>query len=194
MVTAASPNFCAASTTPAPPPRSSSILSRSSATLVRARSVAISFFRLEATLSYDGSTPGSILPILTSATPNRPCTGWLTSPDGSENAALAIAVSIMADFVISPRSTSGGLSPRSLARSSNDNPDAMRLRAAIASSVFGNTICETWRCSGVPSLSRRCSKIFLASSSETSDHLPISSGVIATKDILRYSGARNWVL
>ena len=45
MVTAASPSFCAASMTLAPPPRSSSILSRSSATLVRARSIAISFFR-----------------------------------------------------------------------------------------------------------------------------------------------------
>ncbi len=42
MVTAVSPSFCAASITLAPPPRSSSILSRSSATLMRARSVAIS--------------------------------------------------------------------------------------------------------------------------------------------------------
>ena len=44
-VTAASPSFCAASMTLAPPPRSSSILSRNSATLVRARSLAISFLR-----------------------------------------------------------------------------------------------------------------------------------------------------
>ena len=93
-----------------------------------------------------------------------------------------------------PRSTSVGLSSRSLARSSNDRPEAMRLRAAVASSAFGNTICDTSRFSGVPSVSRRASNNFLASSSETSDHLPMSSGVIATKAILRYSGARNWVL
>jgi len=73
---------------------------------LRARSIAISFFRPEATLSYEGSTPGSILSILTTATPNLPCTGWLISPDGSEKAASAIAVSMMADFAIMPRSTS----------------------------------------------------------------------------------------
>ena len=67
--------------------------------------------------------PGSILPILTSATPKRPCTGWLTSPDGSENAASAIAGSMIADFAIRPRSTSERLRLRSLARSSNDVPD-----------------------------------------------------------------------
>src|SRR5882724_680697 len=153
MVTAASPSFCAASITLAPPPRSSSILSRRSATDLRARSAAISFFRSEATLSYDGSTPGSILSILTTATPNLPCTGWLASPDGSENAASAIAESMMADFAISPRSTSDALSPRSLARSSSDNPEVRRVRAAAASSAFGKTICDTWRRSGVPSLS-----------------------------------------
>src|SRR5579863_9625596 len=50
-VTALSPSFFAASMTLAPPPRSSSILSRSSATLERARSFAISFFISGATFS-----------------------------------------------------------------------------------------------------------------------------------------------
>ena len=75
-----------------------------------------------------------------------------------------------------------------MARSSNDVPDAMRLRAACASPSLGNTICDTSRFSGVPSLSRFCSKIFFASSSETSVHLPISSGLITTKDDLPIFG------
>ena len=176
MVTAASPSFCAASTTLAPPPRSSSILPWRSATLARARSVAMSFFRVAATLSKDGSTPGSILPILTKATPKRPGTGWLTSFAGNENAASAMALSMIPDFETMPRSTSAGLSPRSLARSSNDIPDAMRPRAEAASSAFGNTICATSRRSGVPNFLRFSSNTFLASSSETVDHLPISAG------------------
>ncbi len=45
-----------------------------------------------------GVTPGSILPTLTSATPKRPCTGWLTSPDGSWKAASPTAGSRIADF------------------------------------------------------------------------------------------------
>ena len=102
--------------------------------------------------------------------------------------------SMIADFVIMPRSTSAGCKPRSLARSSNEVPEARRSRAACASSMFGNTICDTSRFSGVPSCVLARSNSFLASSSETSDHLPISSGVIATKAILRYSGARNWTL
>ena len=36
----------------------------------------------------------------------------------------------------------------------------MRPRAVSASSAFGNTICETSRFSGVPSLLRRCSNTF----------------------------------
>src|SRR5260370_547783 len=89
-----------------------------------------------------------MLPILTRATPNLPCTGWLTSPDGSEKAASAISLSIIPDFATMPRATSAGLSPRSLARSSNDVPDAMRLRAVAASSALGNTICDTSRFGG----------------------------------------------
>ena len=54
MVTAVSPSFCAASTTLAPPPRSSSILSRKFATSLRARSVASSFFSSGATLCIVG--------------------------------------------------------------------------------------------------------------------------------------------
>ena len=103
--------------------------------------------------------PGSILPTLTRATPNLPCTGWLTSPACSEKAASAIAGSMIADLAIVPRSTSDGLSPRSFARSSNDGAggDAAPRRLGFLD-VREHHLRNLRAVPGVDSLSRRSSK------------------------------------
>jgi hypothetical protein len=83
---------------------------------------------------------GSIDKVCTSATPNWPFTGWLTSLVLSENAAFATAVSMMPFFGTVPRSMSWSFSLRSAAIAPNAVPLVMRSRAAFASSSFGNTI------------------------------------------------------
>ena len=195
MVTAVSPSFCAASTTLAPPPRSSSILSRRSATLVRARSIAISLLhvagdarvvRLDARLDLADLDQRDAEPALhrLADLARRQREGGVRD-GGIENGGLGDEAEI--DVGGAELALLGEVVERRARRRCGCARPALPPRS-------GTRSAETWRFSGVPSWSLRCSNSFFASSSETSVHLPISSGVIATKAILRYSGARNWAL
>ena len=108
MVTAVRPSFLAASTTLAPPPRSSSIL------LWRSLTSDARAFDRDIVLQLGGDAfVGRLiswldLADLDSATPNLPWTGWLISSVFSEKPALAMAGSTISDFGIVPRSMSDG--------------------------------------------------------------------------------------
>ena len=124
---------------------------------MRAFSVASSRLSSAETSSNGRVRAGSIASTLTMAMPKRPSIGALISPDFRAKAASPTARSTTAVLVTVPRSMSVSLSPRSAASASKLVPPASFSDAALASSMFGNTICLSLRRSGVSNRDLRAS-------------------------------------
>ena len=131
-MTTGSFNFCAASSSEAPPARASSILSWMSCTLLLGALQCEVVADLRRHVGEGLDLLGfDLADTVTMTAPNRPCTGALTSPSLSEKAASATAGSMIVDFGTVPRSMSCSFSPRSAASAANVVPLLMRVAGGL---------------------------------------------------------------